>query len=114
MKGKPIAQGCQLQKPMGVLNKLKLLKKRRAKVPVDHHTEQKQQYANMQFANDPNNYRQRQSSQESAEPVDWETQEIQQRIADIEQQLPAPSVTSSKKYALNKSLKMEKSKIIRR
>ena len=89
MKGKPMK---------GMSSKLRLLKKRSIPTP--------------QIRNNHTYYRR--ESQGSVGPVDWKTQEIEQRIANIEQELQAPSLSSSKKYALNKSLKMEKSKIIRR
>merc|ERR1712129_688909 len=59
------------------------------------------------------NYYQQPIQQNNQEYVDEFVYETQQKVIDIETELQSNSLSAAKKYALNKQLKLEKSKIIR-
>lgn len=105
-------------KPMAMKSKLRLLKKRKKSVPSrmkrnDEHDLEIQSHR-QPFSN-RNAVRTVQAHAPQLPPDDMggEIHAIRQRIKSIEHELRSPSLSSAKKFALNKSLKMEKSKIIR-
>eukprot|EP00486_Rosalina_sp_Unknown_P014544 CAMPEP_0201579740 /NCGR_PEP_ID=MMETSP0190_2-20130828/27520_1 /ASSEMBLY_ACC=CAM_ASM_000263 /TAXON_ID=37353 /ORGANISM="Rosalina sp." /LENGTH=236 /DNA_ID=CAMNT_0048014581 /DNA_START=573 /DNA_END=1283 /DNA_ORIENTATION=+ len=113
----------QNNKAMNMRNKLKLLKQRRRHSMPSNSKPMEDIASNMQHLQIGNNHpkhqdqnRGRELKQQETDSYDFEMSEmseIHQRMNQIEQQLRNPSLSSAKKYALNKRLKMEKSKIIR-
>jgi len=111
------------QKPMkmkaNVSSKLKLLKKRRKPGPPssgmrrdhDHDLEIRSHRARMADAQPVGG--RRRTVPQPPDAMNGEKFEIEQRIQIIEQELKSGSLSAAKKFALNKSLKMERSKIIR-
>ena len=109
MKNQSIPQNMNNNKTINMRDKLKLLKQRRRHSIPSNSNAINQIASDMQNLQIENNYR----KQPNSDPCDMRISEIDERIVQLEQELRNPSLSSAKKYALNKSLKMEKSKIIR-